>query len=79
MVNDAANVDLKLYSDDIYLRLNAGKLQPVLDTLQTMKKEGVWLEITNLVVPSWNDDIDIIKLMCNKILVERKGYAILHN
>jgi len=63
-VIDAANVDLKSFSDDIYLRLNAGKLQPVLDTLATMKKEGVWLEITNLVVPSWTDDLDMIKRMC---------------
>lgn len=63
-VIDAANVDLKSFSDDIYLKLNGGKLQPVLDTLKTMKDEGVWLEITNLVVPSWTDDPDMIKRMC---------------
>jgi len=63
-VIDAANVDLKSFSDEIYLKLNAGKLQPVLDTLKTMKDEGVWLEITNLVVPSWTDDLDMIKRMC---------------
>jgi pyruvate formate lyase activating enzyme len=67
-VIDASNVDLKSFSDDIYLRLNAGRLQPVLDTLVTMKNEGVWLEITNLVVPSWNDDMDMIKRMCNWLL-----------
>ena len=63
-VIDAANIDLKSFSNDIYLRLNAGKLQPVLHTLETLKKEGVWLEITNLVVPSWTDDLDMIKRMC---------------
>jgi pyruvate formate lyase activating enzyme len=63
-VIDAANIDLKSFSNDIYLRLNAGKLQPILNTLVTMKKEGVWLEITNLVVPSWTDDMDMIKRMC---------------
>jgi pyruvate formate lyase activating enzyme len=63
-VIDAANIDLKSFSEDIYLKLNAGKLQPVLDTLITMKNEGVWLEITNLVVPSWTDDLDMIKKMC---------------
>ncbi|MBN2775367.1 MAG: AmmeMemoRadiSam system radical SAM enzyme [Prolixibacteraceae bacterium] len=63
-VIDSANVDLKSFSEDIYLKLNAGKLQPVLDTLVTMKNEGVWLEITNLVVPSWTDDLDMIKKMC---------------
>jgi pyruvate formate lyase activating enzyme len=63
-VIDAANVDLKSFSDEIYLKLNAGKLQPVLDTLLTLKNEGVWLEITNLVVPSWTDDLEMIKKMC---------------
>lgn len=63
-VTDAANIDLKSFSDEIYLKLNAGKLQPVLDTLVTMKNEGVWLEITNLVVPSWTDDLEMIKRMC---------------
>ena len=63
-VIDAANIDLKSFSNDIYLKLNAGKLQPILDTLTTMKDEGVWLEITNLVVPSWTDDLDMIKKMC---------------
>ena len=43
---DAANVDLKSFSDSIYLKLNAGKLQPVLNTLKIMKEEGIWLEIT---------------------------------
>ncbi|MDD4109328.1 MAG: AmmeMemoRadiSam system radical SAM enzyme, partial [Prolixibacteraceae bacterium] len=67
-VIDAANVDLKSFSDDIYLKLNAGKLQPVLDTLLTMKNEGVWLEITNLIVPSWTDDPDMIRRMCDWLL-----------
>ena len=63
-VIDAANIDLKSFSNDIYLKLNGGKLQPILDTLVTMKNEGVWLEITNLVVPSWTDDLEMIKRMC---------------
>jgi pyruvate formate lyase activating enzyme len=61
---DAANVDLKSFSDSIYLKLNAGKLQPILNTLKIMKEEGVWLEITNLIVPGWNDDFGMIKEMC---------------
>lgn len=63
-VIDAINIDLKSFDNDIYLRLNGGKLQPVLDTLITLKKEGVWLEITNLVIPSWTDDLEMIKEMC---------------
>ncbi|HSG67379.1 MAG TPA: AmmeMemoRadiSam system radical SAM enzyme, partial [Bacteroidales bacterium] len=61
---DAANIDLKSYSDQIYEMLNAGTLQPVLDTLRIMKEEGVWLEITNLVIPDWTDDMEMIKKMC---------------
>lgn len=62
---DAANVDLKSFSDNIYLKLNGGTLQPVLNTLRTLKDAGVWLEITNLVVPSWTDDFDMIREMCD--------------
>ncbi|MGM0573615.1 MAG: AmmeMemoRadiSam system radical SAM enzyme [Bacteroidota bacterium] len=62
---DAANVDLKSFSNDTYMRLNAGELEPVLNTLKIMKEEGVWLEITNLVVPEWTDDLDMIEEMCN--------------
>ncbi len=62
---DAANVDLKSFSNEIYLKLNGGKLQPVLNTLKIMAEEGVWLEITNLVIPSWTDDFDMIKEMCD--------------
>lgn len=61
---DAANIDLKSFDDEIYARLNAGKLQPILDTLKILKDEGVWLEITNLIVPEWTDDLDMIKRMC---------------
>jgi len=64
-VIDAANIDLKSFSNEIYLKLNGGKLHPVLNTLKTLKDEGVWLEITNLVIPSWNDDSEMIKRMCH--------------
>lgn len=61
---DAANIDLKSYSDDIYVRLSEGKLAPVLRTLKVLREEGVWLEITNLVIPGWTDDLDMIRRMC---------------
>lgn len=63
-VIDAANIDLKSIDDSIYLKLNAGKLEPILSSLKTLKDEGVWLEITNLIVPSWTDDLEMIKKMC---------------
>jgi pyruvate formate lyase activating enzyme len=63
-VIDAANIDLKAFSESTYLKLTGGKLQPVLDSLKVYKDMGVWLEITNLIVPKWTDSSDEIKKMC---------------
>jgi pyruvate formate lyase activating enzyme len=53
---DAANVDLKGFTEDFYRRLCTGHLQPVLDTLLYLKQEtDVWLEITTLLIPDEND------------------------
>ncbi len=62
---DAANIDLKAFTDSTYLKLTGGKLQPVLDSLKTYRDEGVWLEITNLVVPGWTDKPDEVRQMCD--------------
>ena len=61
---DAANVDLKSFSEEIYNTLNSGTLEPVLNTLKTLRDERVWFEVTNLVVPTWTDDMDMIAEMC---------------
>ena len=63
-VIDAANIDLKAFSESTYLKLTGGKLQPVLDSLKVLKDMGVWLEITNLIVPDWTDNQDDIRKMC---------------
>ncbi len=60
---DAANIDLKSFDDKIYKRLNAGRLEPVLRTLKILKEYNVWVEITNLIVPGWTDDMQMIKKM----------------
>jgi len=53
---DAANVDLKAFTDDFYYRICGGRLQPVLDTLEYLVKETqVWTEITTLLIPGKND------------------------
>jgi pyruvate formate lyase activating enzyme len=53
---DAANVDLKAFTEKFYWEITGGHLQPVLDTLVYLKKHTkVWLEITNLVIPGHND------------------------
>ena len=61
---DAANVDLKSFSDEIYQRVSGGPLQTVLDTILAMRDAGVWLELTNLVIPGINDDMEMIRSMC---------------
>lgn len=63
-VIDAANIDLKAFTESTYLKLTGGKLQPVLDTLKVYRDMGVWLEITNLIVPTWTDNQDDIANMC---------------
>ncbi|HPA87727.1 MAG TPA: AmmeMemoRadiSam system radical SAM enzyme [Bacteroidales bacterium] len=63
-VIDAANIDLKAFSNTTYLKLSGGKLQPVLDSLKIYRDKGVWLEITNLIVPGWTDNMDEIRKMC---------------
>ncbi len=61
---DAANIDLKGFSDEFYSRLSEGRLAPVLESLKLLKQEGVHVEITNLVIPGYNDDPEIIRKMC---------------
>ncbi|MBD3391607.1 MAG: AmmeMemoRadiSam system radical SAM enzyme [Chitinivibrionales bacterium] len=61
---DAANIDLKSFDNAIYGKLNAGRLQPVLDTITLSKKLGMWVEVTNLIVPEWTDDLAMIRKMC---------------
>jgi pyruvate formate lyase activating enzyme len=61
---DAAQIDLKGYTQAFYRELCDGFLAPVLDSLKMLKKENVHLEITNLVIPTKNDKISLIKEMC---------------
>lgn len=61
---DGANVDLKSFKEEIYNKLNSGRLQPVLETLKILEENKVWFEITNLIVPTYTDDIDMIREMC---------------
>lgn len=58
---DAANVDLKSFSDEFYVKNCGAKLQPVLDTLKRMKKKKIWIEITTLVIPTLNDSEEIFR------------------
>lgn len=52
---DAANVDLKGFSDEFYKNMCKGRMQPVLDSIKLMRELGIWVEITTLIVPEQND------------------------
>jgi pyruvate formate lyase activating enzyme len=68
---DAANVDLKAFTERFYKELCAGQLQPVLETLSYLKHEtDVWFEITNLVIPGQNDDPVEIEAMTQWVVEE---------
>ena len=55
-VLDAANVDLKAFDDAFYRKLCGARLAPVLDSIVAMRRAGIWLELTTLVIPGRNDD-----------------------
>ncbi len=70
---DAANVDLKAFTDDFYWKICGGHLQPVLDTLEYLVKEtNVWTEITTLLIPGKNDSDEELRAEC-KWIRERLG------
>jgi pyruvate formate lyase activating enzyme len=55
---DAANLDLKFFREDRYREVCGARLQPVLDTIRLYHQLGIWIEITTLVIPGYNDDDD---------------------
>ena len=66
---DAANVDLKAFTEDFYGRVTLTHMQPVLDMLVWLKREtNVWFEITNLLIPETNDDPAEIRQLADWIL-----------
>ena len=75
---DAANIDLKSFDESIYRKLSQAHLDPILKTLKVLREEGVWLEITNLVIPGWTDDFDMIKRMCDWLCSSGLSDAPLH-
>lgn len=76
---DAANVDLKAFTEDFYYKLTGSQLQPVLDTLIYLHHEtDVWLEIATLLIPAKNDSDEEITAMCQWIKKELGADVPLH-
>jgi len=58
---DANNIDIKGFNESFYQKVCGASLKPVLDTAKLMKKFGVWVEITTLIIPTLNDDEEIFE------------------
>ncbi len=67
---DGANVDLKAFSDDFYKQMCGARIDPVKETLVGMKRRGVLLEITTLIVTGANDDPDELRRLAEFIAGE---------
>ncbi len=65
---DAAHVDLKSFNDDFYKKVCGATLKPVLQSLEILRQQGVWVEIIRLVVPKLSDDLNDIGRMCRWIV-----------
>lgn len=75
---DATNTDLKAFNDEFYRRNCGASLKPVLDALVIFSEEGVWQEVTYLVIPTLNDDMGGIHRMAKWIRSELGEETPLH-
>jgi len=69
---DADNIDIKGFSDEFYKKVCGGRLQPILDTAKLMKKSGVWVEITTLLIPALSNSEEMLKKIA-KFIYEELG------
>jgi len=65
---DAANVDLKGFTEEHYREVCGARLKPVLDTLKLMKELGIWVEVTTLIIPTVNDSEEELEQIAEFIM-----------
>ncbi|HII15912.1 MAG TPA: AmmeMemoRadiSam system radical SAM enzyme [Nanoarchaeota archaeon] len=75
---DAAHVDLKGFTEEVYSKTCGARLAPVLETLKILKKEKVWFEVINLIVPGMNDSMKQVKEMCGWLKKNIGSDCVLH-
>lgn len=75
---DAFNIDLKGFTDQFYKKYSKATLAPVLNSILQVAKSGKHLELTNLVIPTINDDEDDFEAMCKWIANELGEHTVLH-
>lgn len=69
-IADAANIDLKFIDDNLYRNVCDARLKPVQEALVIFRQENVWLEVTNLLIPTLNADADSVRRLCQWIVAE---------
>jgi len=74
----AANIDLKGFRDKYYSSFCSGSVDSVLRTLKTLKQQGVWVEITNLLIPGANDSEEDLKDLCQWVKENLGPYTPIH-
>lgn len=75
---DAANIDLKCFNDSLYQALTTASLSPVLNTIKLLKLHNKHLEITNLIIPNYTDDMRMISDMCDWLIENKLSDVPLH-
>jgi len=75
---DAANIDLKFISDDLYQRICSGTLEPVQEALVLAKASGILVEVTNLIIPTLNDKDEQIRELSRWVKANLGGETPLH-
>jgi pyruvate formate lyase activating enzyme len=75
---DAANIDLKGMTEDFYQKVCSGTLKPVQEALITAKASGVLVEVTNLIIPTLNDEPEQIRELCRWVKSHLGGETPLH-
>jgi len=69
---DAVKVDFKGITEDFYQNVTGGSIGPVMNSIKLIKEKGVWLELVNLIVPTYNDTKDDFSKLCDWV-VENLG------
>lgn len=75
---DAANIDVKSLSKEFYKKICKAKVEPVLEACKSYKSKGVHVEITYLVIPTKNDDMNDIKKFCRWVIDELGEQQVIH-
>lgn len=75
---DAANIDLKSFDPEFYKELTGARLEPVKKAIKLYYENDVWVELTNLIIPGYNDDPDFIRKMARWMIDELDPDVPLH-